>query len=116
MSKLLGIPVASRDSLPGRGADVARFRVGETWIVLVQPVNDGAPARHLARHGEGSFLISFEVEDFDTAVRSLRHRGTVTRDAVPRSGLDGWRVIDIETDPVSGIVTQLCEDRSARGE
>ena len=38
--RLLGITVARRDELPERGAVAARFRLGDTWLVLVQPTRD----------------------------------------------------------------------------
>ena len=50
---LLGRAPDSRDHLQARGVDIARFRLGETWLVLVHPVREGTePARHLAEHGE----------------------------------------------------------------
>ena len=53
-----------RESLPERGAEAARFRLGDVWIVLLQPTRpDGAIGRHLDDHGEGFFLISYQVDD-----------------------------------------------------
>jgi methylmalonyl-CoA/ethylmalonyl-CoA epimerase len=113
--RLLGVPPPPLEELPARGVRLARFRVGQTWLVLLQPVADGAPARHLAAHGEGCFLLSFEVDDLDCALEEAEARGAKSESA-PRLGLDGWRVADVDTDPASGIVIQLCEDRSSRAD
>ena len=44
--QVLGMPASSRDHLAQRGVDIARFRLGSAWLVLVQPVRpDTAPAR-----------------------------------------------------------------------
>ena len=57
--QILDRPVDARDSLQDRGVEIARFRLGETWLCLVQPIRpDTVPARHLKEHGEGFFLLS----------------------------------------------------------
>ena len=43
--QILNTPVTARDRLESRGIESARFRIGETWLVLVQPVRpDTVPA------------------------------------------------------------------------
>ena len=60
--RLRGMPVARRDELTERGVITARFRLGDTWLVLVQPTRaDSVPGRFLAAHGEGFFLLSLGV-------------------------------------------------------
>lgn len=105
----LGLRLDRMDELPGRGVRTARFRAGETWIVLVQPVADGEPMRVLERDGEGFFLISYEVDDLDAAADHVRRSGVPTTSGQPRIGVDGWRVIDLEPARMSGALVQLCE-------
>ena len=112
--RLLGVRIDRRDELPGRGVHMARFRAGETWIVLVQPVADGEPMRYLEEHGEGFFLISYGVDDIAEAVASLRAAGGHTTSDEARTGLDGWRVIDIAADELNGTIVQLCQDDARR--
>ena len=104
---LLGRAPDSRDHLDGRGVDIARFRLGETWLVLVQPVRGGTePARHLEEHGEGFFLISLGVDDLAAEAERLgdsRFRGSA------RDGLDDWRIRDLEPSEFAGVLVQLCE-------
>ncbi len=96
----LGVEVSYREQLPERGVKTARFRIGETWIVLVCPTDlECAPGQHLARHGEGFFLLSFEVDDLSRAADSIRTAGGETSTSGPRQGLADWRVMDL--DPVS---------------
>ena len=60
---LLGVGIATREMLPERGVSTARFLLGDTWLVLVQPIRaDSLPGRHLAEHGEGFFLLSLAVD------------------------------------------------------
>jgi len=109
-ARALGLQAEHRDELPGRGVRTARFRVGETWIVLVQPTADGEPMRHLETHGEGFFLVSYEVDDLEAAAAQARAAGLSTTSPAPRTGLDGWRVIDLDADGMDGVVVQLLQD------
>ena len=110
--RTLGVEIERRDELPGRGVRTARFRAGDTWIVLVQPVADGEPMRHLERHGEGFFLIAYEVDDVLLAAGRARVAGARATSDAPRDGLDCWQVIDIDAAAMNGVIVQLCQDDS----
>jgi methylmalonyl-CoA/ethylmalonyl-CoA epimerase len=90
---ILGLPVAHRDDLPERGVIAARFRVGETWLVLVQPTRtDSVPGRFLAERGEGFFLLSFGVASLADEVALA---GEAAFAGPVRTGADGWQVRDL---------------------
>ncbi len=96
--------------LSQRGVRTARFRAGETWIVLVQPTDStGVPARHLAEHGEGLFLLSFGVDSLADASARVEAGGGALA-SVPRNGLDDWQVVDLDPDFFSGATLQLTEE------
>lgn len=106
-SRILGRPADSRDRLDARGADIARFRVGEAWIVLVAPTRPGtAPWEHLERHGEGFFLLSIGVESLSAEVARL---GESAFAGPARAGLDDWRVRDLDPGESGNARVQLCE-------
>ncbi len=110
----LGVQVSYRKQLPERGVKTARFRIGETWIVLVCPTDpESVPGQHLARHGEGFFLLSFEVDDLSKAVDSVRAAGGETGASKPRHGLADWRVMDLDPDSFRGANLQLVETGEA---
>lgn len=106
---LLGRPPTAREALPARGVETARFELGEAWLVLVQPVRaDSEPARHLARHGEGLYLLSLGVESLAGAEARL---GPAAFSGPERSGLDGWRIRDLDPAGTCGALLQLTEAR-----
>lgn len=107
----LGIQSIERESVPHRGVLTARFWVGNLWFVLVQPISRGAPLEHLREHGEGLLLVSFQVQSLDAALAEVAARGLTTR-GQHRTGVGGWRVVDLDTPAISGAVTQLCEVQS----
>lgn len=105
-----GIEPGAVEALPERGVIASRLRIGQTWLVLVQPTDpSGMPGRRLAERGEGVFLISFGVPDLDAAIGALGARGLRFTSALPRQGLDGWRVIDADLGGEFGVDLQLCE-------
>jgi methylmalonyl-CoA/ethylmalonyl-CoA epimerase len=107
---ILGVVLTQRDELPDRGVKIARARVGETWIVLVQPTDsEGVPAKHLERHGEGFFLISYQVEDVSAAASNVTAAGVDPVSSEPRQGLDDWQVLDLPADDLFGVSTQLVQ-------
>jgi methylmalonyl-CoA/ethylmalonyl-CoA epimerase len=108
--EILGVPVHAREGLESRGVKLARFRVGEVWIVLVQPISDeGVPADHLRRHGEGFFLISYEVDDVEQAAQDINAKGVQFLNEEPRQGISGWKLMDLDPDDTFGAQIQLTE-------
>lgn len=107
---LFGEPAGEIEVLPQRGVKLARFRVGELWLILVQPLSDkGIPAQYLKNHGEGFFLMSCQVDDVRKAARRVSSRGIGVVDERPRQGLDDWKVMDLRSDDLFGADFQLLE-------
>jgi len=107
---LFGDPVSESETLPQRGIKLARFKVGETWLILVQPLgSEGVPARYLKQHGEGFFLISCQVDDVRKAASMVSSDGIRVLDQFPRQGLDDWEVMDLDPDDLFGVDFQLVE-------
>lgn len=106
--ELLGLEPALRAELPGRGVITARFKLGESWLVLVQPTSEeGEPARLLREHGEGFMLLSLAVDDLDGALAAAFAAGGQV--GPERTGLEGWRVADLSSTDTFGAQLQLCE-------
>ncbi len=107
---ILGREPLERESLPDRGIELARFEVGETWLILVQPVRDDSPvAEFLRRHGEGFFHIAYEVDDAEAKGRALAEQGIGVVNEVPRRGVEGWKLVDLEIEDTLGVMTQIVE-------
>ena len=106
--RLLGCSVARRDELNERGVISARFRLGDTWLVLVQPTrDDSVPGRYLATHGEGFFLLSLGVESLAGEAARI---GDEAFAGPVRAGADGWQVRDLDPTLLHGVQLQLTQD------
>ncbi len=107
---IFGDPVAEQELLPQRGVALARFKIGETWLILVQPLGeDGVVARYLEEHGEGFFLMSCQVDDVKKAARQVSNDGITVLDQQPRQGLEDWQVMDLDVADLFGANIQLVE-------
>ena len=107
--KVLGRAVDSTDRLEERGVDLARFRLGASWLILVQPVRPGTvPWRHLQENGEGFFLLSLEVDDLGHERERL---GPDAFLSPPRRGLDDWLVADLDPGLTAGAQLHLTQER-----
>jgi methylmalonyl-CoA/ethylmalonyl-CoA epimerase len=97
---------------PHRPVLTARFKAGETWIVLLQPLdNDSPPGKHLQQHGEGFFLISYEVDDINLAMQSVMDNGGKLQNEQARPGILNWQVADIDADSTFNALIQLVEEK-----
>jgi len=112
--ELFGLDSIEIESLPDRGVITGRFKLGDVWIVLVQPLDDESePARVLREQGEGIFLISFAVDDLDDSKERLNIAGAIDESVAPRDGLLNWRVIDLNPESVFGAAIQLTEENES---
>ncbi len=105
----LGPDAIVREALPGRGVLTARVRIGDAWLVFVQPTAPGAPATRLASAGEGLLLVSLGVPSLERALDTLALSG-VNPAGPARDGLADWRVIDLDLRLPGDVTVQICED------
>lgn len=72
-TRLFGLKVHRRGTSEEFGFKNAILPTGIGHIELLQPTDPTKPvARFLEKHGEGVYLVGFEVEDIPTAVSHLR--------------------------------------------
>ncbi len=111
--ELLGLGPFEYAELAPRQVRTARTRVGQSWLVLVQPIDQAsAPAQHLAQHGEGFFLLSFGVDDLTATMKELTNNGVNVNPASTRQGLLNWHVVDLPIGQTDGALLQLTEERN----
>ncbi|MEO8224827.1 MAG: VOC family protein [Gammaproteobacteria bacterium] len=112
--RLLGQPVQHRDELKERGVIAARFRLGDTWLVLVQPTRaDSVPGKFLEAHGEGFFLLSLGVASLAGEADRL---GEAAFSGPVRTGADGWQVRDLDPASSGGVQLQFTVEQPGHGQ
>lgn len=102
-------PDASLDKPLGSGFKVARLPIGESFLELVQPVEEsGRFYEQVQERGEGLFSISIQVDDLDEAVSFLRGKNIRVSDPEP-SIWPGARLARINHEYAHGVSIQLIE-------
>ncbi len=100
---------ASLNQPLGAGFRVSRLPIGESFLELVQPVEEkGRFYEQFQARGEGLFSISIEVEDLEAAVEHLRGRDVRVSDPEP-SIWPGARVARVNQGYTHGVSIQLIE-------
>ena len=94
-----------------------RFELDNVWIVLVQPLAELAepaakgPVRDfLEKYGEGFFHIGLQVDDVSAEAARLEREGVGLVSRVPRRGVEGWQLVDLDMDDTFGVYLQLVQD------
>jgi methylmalonyl-CoA/ethylmalonyl-CoA epimerase len=108
--RLFDIEFGSREVLENRGVALARVRLGDIWLVLVQPIRPDSPVqRFLDEHGEGFFHIAYRVKDVAAGATALKAQGVHLLNEEPRRGVEGWKLVDLDIAETFGVMTQLVE-------
>ena len=85
---LFGLKVYSRTESREFGFKNAILPLGKGHIELMQPIDPSkAVARYLETHGEGVYLVGFDVEDVPGSVQKLRGAGVRVTQPAPDAPL-----------------------------
>jgi len=95
-SKLLGLAPSWRGDHPTYGTANVLFRLPETYIELLAPVEESTIAtpwlqalrQQLDTAGEGLYAVALGTSDIDAAVEHARGAGLHVADAAPGDGVD----------------------------
>jgi methylmalonyl-CoA epimerase len=93
-----------------QGIVATSFKVGESYIELVQPTRPDSPVgRFLAKRGEGFHHVAFEVDDLRGALAELKSNGVGLIDEEPKRGAGGMRIAFVHPEGAFGVLTELVE-------
>lgn len=106
----LGFGSGDHFAMPQQGVEVVTFRAGPGYVELISPTDpDGPIARYMAKRGEGTHHVAYEVADIQAELARLTAAGVRLIDAVPRTGAHGWRIAFIHPESCSGVLTELVQ-------
>ncbi len=111
--RLLDTSCYKRELVAGEGVETAFFRQGETKIELLEGMDpDGVIQRFIDRKGEGMHHIAFQTDDIRAEMKRLSAAGFRLLDTEPRIGADNKWVCFLHPKETSGVLIELCQDRS----
>ena len=108
---ILGLELDSTYVSEEEKIKVARYRVGDAWLELMEPTGEGDVSRFLDKRGEGLFVISYKVPDVDSAMAELKGKGYKLIDDNPRHLLGNRYAFINYPRELCGILTELLDDK-----
>jgi methylmalonyl-CoA/ethylmalonyl-CoA epimerase len=109
--RAFGVVLSHRERVEEQGVEEAMFRVGESWIQLLQPLGDDTPVgKFIAKRGEGIHHVGYGVGDLRTTLKHLKAEGVPLIDAEPRAGSRGSQVAFVHPKGTGGVLVELVQE------
>ena len=106
----LGLEPAVEYTSQKEAIKVVRYYVGEVALELMEPTRpDSDVGRFLERRGEGFFLISYRVDDVDSALGELKSKGVGTTDKEPRKLMGNRYAFIHAPKELGGVLTEVLD-------
>ena len=110
---LLGVPPYKTEVVESEGVSTSFFQCGETKIELLEATRPDSPiAKFIKKKGEGIHHIAYGVQDIKQEMTRLKTEGYRLLNEEPKPGADNKWVCFVHPKDVSGVLTELCQDRN----
>lgn len=110
---LLGVPPYKTEVVESEGVSTSFFQCGETKIELLEATRPDSPiAKFIEKKGEGIHHIAYGVQDIKQEMTRLKAEGYRLLNEEPKPGADNKWVCFVHPKDVSGVLTELCQDRN----
>jgi len=110
----LGFTDGERFSVREQGIEAIVFRAGDDgWVELISPTDPEGPiARYMAKRGEGTHHVAYQVDDIEGELARLKAAGVRLIDEAPRQGTHDWTIAFIHPESTNGVLTELVQVNS----
>lgn len=106
----LGLEFNGREVVPDGTVEVAFFRIGESNIELIQPLNNPGVTKFLETRGEGLHHICIETDNIQAELATMKAKGAKLIDEQPRAGAHGKQIAFVHPKSLSGVLVELSQD------
>ena len=105
---VLGMERPVIEEKPGNRMRLARIRLGEVDLELIEAAVADTMLRHMPNPAPGLYHIGVRVESTDETLARLRQAGVPVLDETPREG-DRMRVAFLAPSAADGVMVELVE-------
>ncbi|HKK42690.1 MAG TPA: methylmalonyl-CoA epimerase [Bacteroidales bacterium] len=114
--KALGLTCYNIETVADQKVRTAFFMVGKTKIELLESTDpEGPVGKFIEKRGEGIHHIAFAVRDIEQQLEQLSLSGVDLIDSKPRKGAEGLDIAFLHPRSSSGVLMELCEDKTVAG-
>lgn len=107
---VFGLAFEGTDVVEEQGVRVAFFRLGESTLELIEPIDETGPiARFLERHGPGIHHIAAGVQDIEGARERIAAGGIRLLSDEPRDGAHGKLISFMHPKDTGGVLYELTQ-------
>jgi methylmalonyl-CoA/ethylmalonyl-CoA epimerase len=111
--KVLGLTCYNIEEVPDQKVRTAFFMVGQTKIELLESTDPEGPiGKFIAKKGEGIHHIAFSVEKIEEQLIHAADQGITLIDCKPRMGAEGLDIAFLHPRSTSGVLIELCENKT----
>jgi len=108
--KLFGSEPSEEEVVESQKVKVAKFKVGESTIELLEPTSPDSPiAKFMEKRGEGIHHIAYESDNIRTDLNRLGENGFDLINKEPVTGSDNMQIAFIKPKSAGGVLTEVCQ-------
>ena len=105
----MGLTLLERREIPEQLVEAAFLDTGNSAIELIAPTDEqSGTARFLAKRGEGTHHVCYQVDDIVQAIADLKAAGLELIDESPRQGVHGL-VAFVHPKTTHGLMIELLQ-------
>jgi methylmalonyl-CoA/ethylmalonyl-CoA epimerase len=109
---VLGLAYEGEDTVEEQGVRVAFFRLGESMIELLEPLDDSGPiAKFLDRHGEGIHHIAAGTDDIEEMRQAAADGGLRLLSDEALDGAHGKLITFVHPKDTGGVLLEFTQRR-----
>ncbi len=109
---VLGLEYEGTERIEEQGVEVAFFRIGESHLELLEPVDEESPvADFLAEHGEGIHHLAAGCGDIEQARKAAKKGGLQILSDEPLEGARDKVVSFVHPKDSGGVLLEFCQRR-----
>ncbi|MFO8234163.1 MAG: methylmalonyl-CoA epimerase [Bacteroidales bacterium] len=111
--EVFGLQCYNIEEVQEQKVRTAFFQVGDTKIELLESTDpDGSVAKFIEKKGEGLHHVAYAVENLEEKLKQAKEKGVRLIDEKPRKGAEGLNIAFLHPKSTSGVLTELCEDKT----
>ena len=107
---VLKLPYKGTETVDDQKVRLAVFGVGEVNVELLEPTSPDSPiAAFIEKRGEGIHHLSYQVDDIEAQIASLKAAGVQMIDQTPRGGSHGSRIAFVHPKSSGKVLSELTQ-------